>query len=356
MTGIGTGNAGSSTRRRFGCREISLFEHDRGLQPRQRRAEADVRPEPERQVLAGIASPKVEDLRIVEHRGSRLAAPMATITSAPAGMVVPLKSTSCTGAAAPVDHRGVVPQDLLDGVADQGWLGAQRLPAFTHFEEATQPVPEQVGRRLVPGEEQSEQDRRHFLLGQRVPGLIGRVHEVGREVIARLGSTSLGELLAVPPEPGHALRDGHLLVVVGAAEHEAQARLGTFLDLGDVGFRYAEHVEQHERRELPRQLGDDVGPPGNAVAIQVVADDVAHDVGHRRDPARGERGLGDASRARVGRWIDVGERRNGAEASIGQRGACGRARHGHRSEGVARRERGVVAQHAATVVVPDTTQ
>src|SRR5690349_8854397 len=52
-----------------GQRRRELLQHDAGLQPRQRGAEAVVRAVAEREVLGGLAPPDVEALGIGEHLG-----------------------------------------------------------------------------------------------------------------------------------------------------------------------------------------------------------------------------------------------------------------------------------------------
>jgi hypothetical protein len=96
----------------------------------------------------------------------------------------------------------------------------------------------------VAGQQQPEQDRGDLLLPQRPAVPVRRVHQVGGEVVPRRRTAVVGERLAVLPEVGHAGGDAHLLVVVGAAEHEQRPVLGAALPRLDVGGRDPEHLEE----------------------------------------------------------------------------------------------------------------
>ena len=120
--------------------------------------------------------------------GSRFAAPMHTRTSAPAGSSTPVSVTAGLRAAPPVDDGRVVPQHLLHGTRDRGRVGDDLRPSCAVLQQPAQRVAEQVGRRLVSGEQQPEEDRRHLLLGERQAVVVRGVHEVGGEVRTRRGA------------------------------------------------------------------------------------------------------------------------------------------------------------------------
>ena len=136
-----------------------------------------------RRSAAGCRSGPVRGTR----SGSRLAAPMETSTLASAGSSTPLSVDRPGRAPAPVDDGGVVAQDLLDRAGDQRRVRADGLPAAAVLEQPPEAVAEDVRRRLVAGQQQAEEDGRDLLLRERLARAVGRVDEVGGEVVTAAG-------------------------------------------------------------------------------------------------------------------------------------------------------------------------
>ena len=134
---------------------------------------------------AGLPAADVEPVRLGEHGRIAVGRPDTDQHVGVRGQRHALQLDRLGGPAPPVDHRRVVAQHLLDRARDQPWVRAQRRPAVPVLQQPPQRVAEQVGRRLVAGQQQPEQDRRDLLLVQRLTPLVRRVDEVGREVVAR---------------------------------------------------------------------------------------------------------------------------------------------------------------------------
>jgi hypothetical protein len=328
-----------------------LLEHDTGLEASQRRTEAQLGTGAEREVLVGVRAPEVELVRTIEHVGIAVRRADADEDVGARGHLDAAQRRGRRRAATPVHDRRVVAQDLLDGTGDGLRVDDERGPASPVLEQPAQRVAEQVGGRLVPGEEEAEQDRRDLLLGERRAGLVPGVHEVGGEVRTPLPPPVLGQCLAVAPERRHARGDGDLFGVRGSAEHELQPVGGTLLDDGDVLRRHPEDLEHDEGRQLPRQRRHDLGAP----LVEPLVDEAAHEIAHERlergDAAGTERGLGDAPRAGVRRGVDVGQGRDRTEPARGQRLAGGRARRGDRRQRVRGGEHLVTSQDLLDVGV-----
>ncbi len=212
-------------------------------------------------------------------------------------------------------------------------------------------VAEQVRRGLVASEEQPEQDRRHLLLAERVPGGVRSVHQVGGEVPLRRRPSIVGQRLAVAPEARHTGCDVDLLVLAGPAEHEQQTVGRALLHRIHVGRRYAEDVEHHERRQLPGERRHDLGPSLVKSLGDEAADQLADEVLHLRHPPRREGEVGNAPSPGVGGRIDVREGRNGAKATVGQCPTRRGARREQWRERVRGREGLVLSQYPPYVDV-----
>ena len=90
-------------------------------------------------------------------RGSRLAAPLSSITGVPAGMSTPPIGRRAAGEAEVGLHRALDPQHLLEEVRDAVAVGAQLVLQLGVLGEVLQRGGEQAGGRLLAG---GEQERR----------------------------------------------------------------------------------------------------------------------------------------------------------------------------------------------------
>ena len=115
--------AGQDRRARPRCGQLG--ERRLELQPRERRADAEVDPAAERE-MCPHRSADVEPVRLGNRRGSRFAAPITSATLDPArGHAADSDALVEHPALEPLERR-VVAEDLLDRVAERGLAGAER--------------------------------------------------------------------------------------------------------------------------------------------------------------------------------------------------------------------------------------
>ena len=186
-------------------------------------------------------------------------------------------------------------------------------------------VAEQVGGRLVTGEQEPEQDRRHLLLGERRAAVVRRVDEVRREVGPRLGPTILGERLAVPPERRHAGGDVDLLDLGRPAEHEQQPVSGALLDGGDV-VGGTPRISKTTSAGSSHVRADTISARPSWRCSSTKRRTRSRTNGSIAATRRGLNARCAMRRVRVGRRVDVGQRRDRAEPAVGE--ACAAAGHG----------------------------
>ena len=133
--------------------------------------------------------------------GSRLAAPLSSITGVPGRDVDAADGRGAAGEAEVGLHRALDAQRLLDEVRDAVAVRPQLVLELGVLGEVLQRGGEQTGGRLLAGGEQERRrahDRRH--LGRRPVG-VGRQRQVGEHVLARLAAPVLdvlGEPLVEP--------------------------------------------------------------------------------------------------------------------------------------------------------------
>ena len=225
----------SGTSRRLGSAAVELLQHDTGLQPRERGAEAVVRAVAEREVLAGFAPSDVEAVGVGEHLGIAVGGADGDEHVGVGGQLHAARARpagSCAAASGSPRSRSAAPPRPRRGSARGSAHSASQLSRCSSSRRTALP-----SRFVVVSWPASSSPNRivdDLLLGERVAVAVGRVHEVGGEVVARVRPAVLGQRLAVAPELRHPGGDLDLLVLACAAEHEQQPVGGARLHRGDV--------------------------------------------------------------------------------------------------------------------------
>ena len=140
-------------------------KHHRALQPGQTRADAEVWADPERDVFA-LVPREYERVGVGEVCRVPVGGPEYEVHRLPVRDECAHQVDVATGP--PGDHlrRGVVPQHLLDRLGHQPRVGPQLLSGVGVSQECVQAVADQVGRRLVAGDEQDQDRAVDFVLRQ----------------------------------------------------------------------------------------------------------------------------------------------------------------------------------------------
>src|SRR5207249_4938694 len=138
-------------------------QRDRRLEPRERGADAEVDPVPERE-MAAVAAAEVEAVRLVEPLGIavRGAREGEHEVARADGLAAQHDRPSC--AAAKALDRAVVTEQLLDGARGESRVPSQALELGRVPEQGEQAVPDQVRGRLVAGEEERDARRDELVL------------------------------------------------------------------------------------------------------------------------------------------------------------------------------------------------
>ena len=146
------------------------------------------------------------------------------------------------------------------------------------------------------------------------------------------------ERLGVPPERRHALRQPDLLVLRRSPPHEEQATLRTGLDAGHILVRDAEHAEDDERGQVPREIAHQVGPAARQALLDESRGELPDKRFHGGDPSRGEGDIRQPPHPGVPWWVTVGQRWDRPKAALSQEVSCGGADRLERREGIGRGE------------------
>ncbi|MGW7105855.1 hypothetical protein ACWGHU_06780 [Streptomyces xanthophaeus] len=202
--------------------------------------------------------------------GSTFPAARPSITMSPAAIrVPPMSVSSLAQRVGTTASGGVVPQHLLQRVR-QRHLAAREVPAEARVgQDQPQRVRDQIRRGLQRADQEQPQVLADLLLAQ----ALGMGHQPAGHVLA-------GVLLAAPHQ---LLHGADHQVVAGQRGRTAADHVGDGLSHGQgVGLGYAELLADHEGRQLPREVGDEVRAalPREVVdQLGGVADDVpAHPV------------------------------------------------------------------------------
>ena len=145
-------------------------------------------------------------------------------------------------------HRGVEAQQLLHPGRDPARVLPQQPHLLGVFEERQHAVADEVGRRLVAGDEQQAQHGQRLALRQRVAGLL-RTGEGADDVVARLAPAGLDDRQEVGVE-GLA-RGGCARPLPRPDERleNARAVVRPLREAGPVLGRHPQHLRDHDHRE-----------------------------------------------------------------------------------------------------------
>ena len=118
----------------------------------------------EREMLAGVLTPDVEDIRRLEFGRIMVRGADHDQDIRVGGDLDAAQDDRLERSTPPMNDGGVEAQDFFDRIRDQGGRSTDRLPAVPILEETPQTAGQQRCRGLVAGEQQSEEYGRDFLL------------------------------------------------------------------------------------------------------------------------------------------------------------------------------------------------
>src|SRR6516225_12170776 len=129
------------------------------------------------------------------------------------------------------------------------------------------PVADQIDRRLVAGAEQEDDIGGEFLIRELVARFL-RLHQVRREVVARLAPAQLEQALEVIR---HSMNESILLLDFGGTERseveQAATRARAGMEEFSVLLRNTEHLADYGHRQAVGKIGDQVHMPAGLDAI-----------------------------------------------------------------------------------------
>src|SRR5215204_5732441 len=177
------------------------LECDAGLQPGERRAEAEVDAVAERYVLVRVLAADVERIRDLD----------------PGDLHGP------GGRAAPRDNRGIASQGLLDGVLDQGRVLPEFIPQSRLSEQLAEAVQDQVRRCLVAREREAVADAHNLVKAEVFLVLSPDPQQVASVVVAEILRPAADEILYIVEEGSHLLYGRQLLLRQRASPRDLQS-------------------------------------------------------------------------------------------------------------------------------------
>jgi hypothetical protein len=174
----------------------------------------------ERQVLAGLRAPHVEDVRLGEYGRVSIGASQVGEHEGVLGQCVTGELRAAGRDASGHLHRALQAEHLLDGARPQRRVGTQHFALVRVLEQQRRAAPQQVHGRLETGRQQ--QQGGHAQLGVRQPPpILVEVHELAEQVVARVAA----QPLQVPTQPGLELPDrGIGLLVAPVADADVEGR------------------------------------------------------------------------------------------------------------------------------------
>ena len=187
---------GSLSSRACGKRAVTADKCDGGLQPRQRRAEAEVRtlakPQvPDRFPVGVELAGPVERGRVVVRGGQQQHHGVALDHGGVANCHV------VSGNSAHQLDRWVVTQRLLHDGGYPRRVGAQRRPLPRVTQHRQDRIGDQIHRGLMPGDQQQIARRDDLFLGELVPGFLD-VDQPRHEVVTGIGAAPTEQIPEVP--------------------------------------------------------------------------------------------------------------------------------------------------------------
>ena len=93
-------------------------------------------------------------------------------------------------------HRGIVTQELLDGVGDEVGIGLEQRQLVGIAMQRQQAVADQIDRRLVAGAEQQDDVGGQFLVGELAAVFLG-LHQLRGQIVAGILPPQLEQLLEI---------------------------------------------------------------------------------------------------------------------------------------------------------------
>ena len=307
------------------------------LQASERRAETQVRSAAERQVLARVRAPDVESVGSANTVGISVGGADAHEHVALGGDRRPRPTT----ASIVVRRRQWITDEskrstssTAPGTSDAiGAISAQ----LRESRAAGAGVAEEVGRRLVAGEQQPEQDRRDLLLRERLAAGVGRVHQVGGEVLTGIARA----------DPRRALRSSARTSPCRWRSRPARPRSGARTSTAAASpspasrsrrLRSARRGSGTRRaRAAPRSSAETISARPSCRRSATNRRTRSRTNGSIcRDSSGREREMRDAAGPRVRRRIDVRQRRHRAELRLRPARLLPRARWHERSQRVRR--------------------
>ena len=289
----------------------------RGLEPRERRAETEVRALAEREHGAGVAQQVVaigigkHALVAIgradqQHDAIAVAHALAVQLDVARDACAPAPASSRRSAASPRPSAGSASgsashEAALLGIAPQPVDG----------------VAEQLGRRLVAGDDHQEEEADDLDVVEAVAVDLGG-EQRAREIVARLRACVGDQLVEVAEHVHRRLHAGRRHV--GHALLAVHDRVGPGAQLVAIGLGHAEHLADHVHRQLAGEVADEVAAPGC---------DERDRCGWLRELADARLELGDAARreaarhqrahARVARRVHGEERHRRVRARMRRR-------------------------------------
>jgi hypothetical protein len=248
-------------------------------------------------VLLGVRARDVEAIRRREYRGVAVRGREHRQDDRPGlDLHSPDLDVLDRSAHDPLRGRDVAEQ-LLRRPRSQPGLRAQGAPLVSVVEERMQAVAEEVAGRLVTREQQDQEHRQQFVDAQALLllGIDQRRDQIGRHRGIAVLSHELGE---VRPELAVGLVRRHDRLWFDHAGLEAPDRARPAADELAVGRGDSEEVTDHHQRESIGEVRD----VDDVTILELVQQGVRvapHALFEQRDPARGERAMGDPAQALV---------------------------------------------------------
>ena len=281
-----------------------LLEHDPALEPRERRAQAEVRALAEGDARVGVAAQVVG---VGVREGALVAVGRAEQQHHP----LPGGDLDTVQRHRPVRDphdplaRVVVAQRLLDPARDQARVVGEELALVGIAPQPVQRVGEQLRRGLVARDDHQVAEGLH--LHRREPHAVDLGGEQRADQVAlRRALPLLDERAEVLPDlPERDPRGGRHVEHAFLAVHE---QVGLLAQLGAVGRGHAHQLGDHVHRQDAREVADELAATALAHALEMADRHLADARLELRDPPRREAARDERPHLRVARRVHAEER------------------------------------------------